>query len=84
MSSYTPAPWPTDPVTLRQFAVEIAQSFPRGYTDQMIAANMRLILAAPKLLEALIAMREAGKYWQGAKNAAVLAQVDEALAAAMP
>lgn len=52
--SHTPAPWIDDrSQSLRDAAEAIARQFPRGYTDEMIAANLRLILAAPDLLAAL-------------------------------
>ena len=55
MSRNTPAPWINDRSgALRDAAEAIARQYPYGYTDEMIAANLQLILLAPELFEALI------------------------------
>jgi hypothetical protein len=54
MSRHTPAPWINDRSTRLYDAAEaVAQQFPRGYTDDMVSANLRLMLAAPDMHDVL-------------------------------
>ena len=54
MSEHTPRPWNLPITKFSTFygaAEAIAMTHPRGYTDEMVAANARLMLASPELLE---------------------------------